>query len=208
MFNTRAKKERALGTSLGLKPYRGSGAKAAINRRPVRPGQHGAKRRRAGSEYSEQLAEKQKFQFSYGIREKQMRRLFKAAKKDSTQAIGKAVIALLERRLDNTVFRLGIAPSRSVGRQLVNHGHIKVNGRRVNASSYQVRVGDTIEIRDESKGNAGFNDLDERLTENDKPAWLDMDIKTKVGTVKSLPTDIDVPFDIAKVVDYYSKIIN
>lgn len=205
MFNTRAKKERALSTPLFLKPFRSASGKSAVTRRPTRPGQHGAARRRAGSEFAEQLAEKQKFQFAYGLRENQMRRLFTAAKRDSREATGKGLIALLERRLDNTVFRLGLAPSRSVARQLINHGHIQVNGRRVKASSYQVKSGDKITIREASKGAAQFQNLDEQLTAVDRPSWLEMDLQSKEGVIKNLPVDIEMPFDISKVVDYYSK---
>ena len=207
MFNTRAKKERSLGTSLTLKPFRGSGPKAAINRRPVRPGQHGAKRRRAGSEYSEQLAEKQKFQFSYGLREKNVRRLFKAAAKSGHEAIGKSFLSLLERRLDNTVYRLGLAPSRSVARQMIGHGHILVNGRRIKSSSHQVKIGYKIQIRDTSLKSVMFENLEEQLKESDRPVWLTLDLKTKEGTVVALPLEVETPFDISKVVDYYSKII-
>ncbi|MDP2629381.1 MAG: 30S ribosomal protein S4, partial [Candidatus Harrisonbacteria bacterium] len=119
MFNTREKQERALGERLNLKPYRSASEKAAAARRPYRPGVHGQGRRRV-TEFGRQLTEKQKFRVSYGLRESQMRQYFKKAKR-SDEATGQALMSLLERRLDNVVYRLGLAPSRSVARQLVGH---------------------------------------------------------------------------------------
>jgi ribosomal protein S4 len=130
MFNSSSKKERRLGTPLFLKPFRSATGKAAMARRPGKPGQHGqARTRRGGSEFGKQLAEKQKIQFTYGIRDSQMRIIFKKASK-SLSTTGPLFVSLLERRLDNVVYRLGFAPSRSVARQVVGHGHIFVNGER------------------------------------------------------------------------------
>ncbi len=206
MFNTKAKQERKLGTPLFLKPFRSATGKSAIVRRPARPGQHGASRRRAGSEFARQLLEKQKVRFTYGIREAQMKKYFKTASK-STESTGIALINLLERRLDNVVYRLGIAPSRSVARQLVGHGHIQVNGKRVSAPSAQTYIGDVVTVRSQSKEYAPFKDMTERLKKADAPAWLTMNPETAAGTVKMLPKDIDTGFDISLVVDYYSKLV-
>lgn len=206
MFNTKAKQERRLGTPLFLKPNRSATGKSAITRRPTKPGQHGAMRRRAGSEFGRQLAEKQKIRYSYGIREAQMKNYFREASKSAANT-GSTLLSLLERRLDNAVYRLGLTPSRSVARQAVGHGHIQVNGRRVKAPSARVYVGDVIRIRPESKDLAPFREVSERVKKADTPNWLTMNPETLEGTVKLLPKDVDAGFDIALVVDYYSKLV-
>ncbi len=207
MFDTRARKERRLGMPLFLKPHRSATGKSAITRRPSKPGQHGASRRRAGSEFGKQLAEKQKIRYTYGLRETQLRNAFKDASK-SHSGIGNALIGLLERRLDNVVFRLGIAPSRSVARQIIGHGHMFVNGKRVSAPSYRTRAKDVISIRPQSRELAIFKDVAERLSKQQQtPTWLVVNPQTIEGTVKSLPKDVDAGFDISLVVDYYSKIV-
>lgn len=206
MFNTKARQERKLGTPLFLKPYRSATGKSAIVRRPNRPGQHGASRRRAGSEFARQLLEKQKLRFSYGVREAQMKKYFKKASM-SAENTGSALVSLLERRLDNVVYRLGLTPSRSVARQIVGHGHIQVNGKRVSAPSAQTYIGDVIRIRPQSKEYAPFRDLAERLKKAEAPNWLTVNPETAEGTVKMLPKDIDTGFDISLVVDYYSKLV-
>ncbi len=206
MFNTKERRERALGVRLFLKAYRSSSPKAAILRHPNKPGQHGGMRRRPPSEYGIQLAEKQKFKFMYGLREAQMRKNFVIASK-SKASTGATFMALLERRLDNVVYRLGLLPSRSVGRQVINHGHIFVNGRRVSSPSFLVKAGDKVTIREQSKVHPIFKTLKETLDKYQTPTWLTVDPVTFVGTVKSLPRDLDAPFDISLVVDYYSKIV-
>lgn len=206
MFDSKSKKERSLLTPLFLKPERSSGPKAAINRRPKKPGMHGGKRRRAPSEYAEQLAEKQKFRYTYGLRESQMRKLFKLASKNPEKT-GATFKSFLERRLDNIVFRLGLAPSRSVARQLVSHGHILVNGKKIKSSSHQVKVGDKISIRPQSSEISQFQGLSEKLAKYEAPNWLKVDPKVLTGEMIALPRDLDIPFDISKVVDYYSKTI-
>lgn len=204
MFKSTSKKERRLGIPLFLKPHRSAGPKSAMARRPQRPGQHGKSRRRAPSEYSEQLAEKQKFRYTYGLREKQLLNYFKKASSKS-ETTGPALMSLLERRLDNVVFRLGFAPSRSVARQVVGHGHIMVGKKKMKAPSYLVKEKDVISIRNESSGLLLFKELPESLMNHDAPAWLKVDPQKMTGTVVSMPVDLDAPFDISKVVDYYSK---
>lgn len=204
MFDTREKKERALGTKLLLKPQRCTSPKCAMTRRPHRPGEHGHGFRRRPSEFGQQLSEKQKIRVSYGLRDKQLFNLFKKALK-TPEATGEMLMGFLERRLDNVVYRLGIAPSRSVGRQLVGHGHITVNGRKTTAPSYQVKVNDVIGIRPESQHHPLFKDLAEKLAKYDAPVWLRVDEVKLEGQVISLPKDFEVPFDVNLVVDYYSK---
>ncbi|PIR86644.1 MAG: 30S ribosomal protein S4 [Candidatus Harrisonbacteria bacterium CG10_big_fil_rev_8_21_14_0_10_49_15] len=206
MFKSTSKKERRLGIPLFLKPHRSAGSKSAMVRRPHRPGQHGKARRRAPSEFGEQLAEKQKFRYAYGLREKQMVNYFKIASKNPGNT-GPAFIGLLERRLDNIVFRLGLAPSRSVARQLVSHGHIFVNGRRVKSSAYIVKVGNKIGVRPQSKEIAQIKEAAETLEKHDAPTWLKLDAKAIEGEVLAIPHEFDIAFDISKVVDYYSKTV-
>ena len=161
MFDTKEKKERSLGVKLFLKAHRCNSPKCVAVRRPQRPGMHG-KSYKSLSEFGQQLKEKQKIRYTYGIREAQMKRLAKEAIK-SQGVTGEVIMSMLERRLDNVVYRLGLAPSRSVGRQLVSHGHIVVNGRKVTIPSYKIRVNDLISIRPQSREYAMFKDLGESL---------------------------------------------
>ncbi|MEZ4156888.1 MAG: 30S ribosomal protein S4 [Candidatus Paceibacterota bacterium] len=205
MFDTRAKKERALGERLNLKPTRSYSDKSEVTKRPFRPGQHGKGRRRS-TEYGRQLTEKQKFRATYGLREGQMRRYFKVADHSDT-ATGEALMSLLERRLDNLVFRLGFAPSRSVARQLVSHGHIAVNGRKVTTPSRLMKTGEVISIRKGSEGHPVLAQAKERIAKYDAPAWLKLDGVKMTGSIASKTAKFDVPFDISLVVDYYSKTV-
>lgn len=205
MFNTREKQERALGVKLGLKPNRCSSTKCATVRNPARPGPHGKSFRRASSEFGDQLREKQKIRATYGIREAAMRKVFQAALKDPGST-GQFMMVLLERRLDNVVYRLGLGGSRSVARQLVGHGHIMVNGKRTDIPSYRVRVGDVITVRGASKDHAGLRNLGETMKQYEAPVWLAMDKEKMEGKVVQAPKDFDTPFDVNMVVDYYSKI--
>ncbi|PIT92974.1 MAG: 30S ribosomal protein S4 [Candidatus Harrisonbacteria bacterium CG10_big_fil_rev_8_21_14_0_10_38_8] len=205
MFNTKAKKERALQTPLFLKPFRSASPKSAVSRRAKRPGQHGARRRRL-TEHAEQLEEKQKFRFTYGLKEKQMRKLFKKASHDPERT-GEVFKKLLEKRLDNVVYRMGFAPSRSVARQLVSHGHILVNGKKIKSSSYEVKMKDLISIRPGSRDKKIFENLLEKMKEYNTPTWLKVDPIKLEGSITGEPNDLDISFEISKVVDYYSKII-
>lgn len=204
MFNTKEKRERALGIKLLLKPYRCASPKCATIRKPQPPGPHGTRRRRGASEYGLQLREKQKIKAMYGIREAAMRKVFAAAEKSSA-ATGETMLVLLERRLDNVVYRLGFAPSRSVARQLVGHGHIIVNGRKVSIPSALVAVGNVIAIRPASKDHPLFKDLAEQLKKYEAPVWLALDKSTLQGKVAAMPKDMETFFDTNLVVDYYSK---
>jgi small subunit ribosomal protein S4 len=206
MFNTREKRERSLGTKLFLKPHRCASQKCVTVRRPTRPGIHGKSRRRMPSEFGIQLQEKQKFQFTYGLRESQMRNTFKAALKNPG-VTGEVLLSLFERRLDNVVYRLGFALSRSIARQSVGHGHILVNGRKVTIPSYRVRVGDVIAVREASQEIGIFKQLEETLKNFNLPQWLAHTDKKLTGKVLSLPQDFDLPFDVNLVVDYYSKVV-
>lgn len=198
------KQERALGMKLFLKGERCNSPKCAMVRRPTRPGMHGGKRRRALSEYGEQLLEKQRIRVSYGLREAQLEKIVNKAFK-KTGATGEAIVNYLERQLSNVVFRLGMASSRIVAKQLISHGHFLVNGRKVTISSYSVKPGDIISIRPRSKNILIFNDLSTKLKKYETPEWLFLDKEKIEGKIISMPKDIGTTFDINLVVDYYSK---
>ncbi|MDI6717649.1 MAG: 30S ribosomal protein S4 [Patescibacteria group bacterium] len=204
MLGAKEKKERSLGIKLGLKAERCSSPKCAMTRRPYRPGMHGKSRRGALSEYGQQLLEKQKIRITYGLREAQMRKVFMSAAKKH-EAVTDAIINILERRLDNVIFRLGFAPSRIMAKQFVNHGHILVNGKKINIPSYQVKVGDIIKIKQKSLNNLIFKNFLSNIKKHETPLWLSVDAETLEGKVKSLPHDVEIPFDINLVVDFYSK---
>ncbi len=204
MLKAKEKKERALGVKLFLKAERCSSPKCATVRRPGRPGQHGKARRKTISEYGQQLMEKQKIMFSYGLRESQMRRIFKEALGKKTNVID-AIFGLLERRLDNVVYRLGIAPSRIMARQFVSHGHITVNGKKTTIPSFLVKKGDMISIRASSADLAIFKELQNNLKKYEAPSWLFMDKEKLQGTMKATPVANETMFDINLVVDFYSK---
>ncbi|MCP6720345.1 MAG: 30S ribosomal protein S4 [Patescibacteria group bacterium] len=199
MRSIKEKKERALGTKLFLKAERCNSPKCVMIRRPYRPGVHGQKRRRAPSEYGKQLQEKQKIQIIYGLTNKQMKTLFKQPREK--------LLLILEQRLDRVVFLLGLAPSSRVARQLVSHGHIIVNNRKVTISSYHVKVGDVIAIRPESRSKKIFEDIELRLKKYEPPTWLKLDKKELRGECIENPKaeDINLPFNINLVGQFYSR---
>lgn len=204
MKKSAEKQERALGMKLFLKGERCSSPKCAMVRRPNRPGIHGSKRRRAISEYGEQLLEKQRIRVNYGLREAQLAKIVKNSLK-KTGTISETIINELERQLSNVVFRLGLASSRVIARQLINHGHFLVNGKKVTSPSYFVKAGDMISIKPSSQNLLIFKDLLIKIKKYEPPEWLSLDREKLEGKVISLPKNIEIPFDINLVVDYYSK---
>ncbi len=204
MFNTTEKRERSLGVHLFLKAHRCNSPKCVQLRKGYRPGIHG-QARHAVTEFGKLLNEKQKIKASYGLREAHLRKIFSAALKSSGNT-GNMIVQLLERRLDNVLFRIGFAPSRSVARQLIGHGHVMLNGRKHTISSYAVKIGDKLAIRPQSKNNVSLKELNaEGLKKFEAPVWVRLDKEKVEGEVVSLPKDIEVPFDVNMVVDYYSK---
>ena len=166
----------------------------------------GGQRRAKKSEYAMQLTEKQKVKFVYGILEKQFRAYYeKAARAEGNT--GEVLLSLIERRLDNVVYRLGFANTRRQARQLVNHGHFTVNGKRVNIPSYLVRVGDVVAVSEKSAQNAFYKKLKEDDAFIAAPKWLDRDKNTLQGKVLALPARDDIDFEIAEhlIVELYSK---
>ena len=166
----------------------------------------GGQRRTKKSEYGLQLTEKQKVKFVYGILEKQFRMYYEKAERMSGNT-GELLLSLIERRLDNVVYRLGFAATRREARQLVNHGHYTVNGKRVNIPSYLISVGDVIAVCEKSVSNNFFKALKEADTFVAAPKWLDRDKNTLTGKVVAMPTKADIDFDIAVnlIVELYSK---
>lgn len=181
------------------------GPDSALERKNYGPGQHGPNRRRGKqSEYAIQLAEKQKAKYTYGILERQFSNLFKKA--SAMKGItGENLLVLCESRLDNTVFRLGIASTRRAARQFVSHKHITVNGNVVNIPSYSIRVGDVIGVREKSKSLEAITNA--IASNSQKYDWLDWDNAKMAGTVLSLPTREMIPENIKEqlIVELYSK---
>ena len=181
------------------------GPDKVLSKKNYPPGQHGVNRRRKTSEYGIQLREKQKAKYTYGVLEKQFRNLFeKASRKKGIT--GEVLLQLLEARLDNVVYRLGIAPTRAAARQLVLHRHIVVNGKVVNIASYSVKPGEVIGVREKSKSLeviadslAGFN--------HSKYPWIEWDEASKSGKFLHLPERADIPENIKEqaIVELYSK---
>lgn len=193
------------GMKLYLKGDRCYTEKCAIDRRGYAPGEHGQGRKKV-SEYALQLREKQKLRRIYGILERQFSRYFDLASKKKG-ITGEALLQLLERRLDNVVYRLGFAASRQEARQVVRHGHIAVNGRKVSIPSYSVNVGDVVSIREGSRELPRFKELAAGLNERSVPAWLELNPAELSGRIVSIPTrqEIDVPVQEHMVVELYSR---
>ena len=194
------------GEKLFLKGSRCYTDKCALTRRAYAPGQHGQKRKKQ-SEYGVQLREKQKAKSFYGVLESQFRKYFEEAAR-SKEITGTRLLQILESRLDNVVYRLGLATSRSQARQLVRHGHFEVNGVKVNIPSYLTKVGDVIKVRESSANSEIFKQIVE-ANENGRPVptWLESDLANKTGKIVALPTreEIDLPVQEHLIVELYSK---
>ena len=192
-------------TELFLKGERCYTDKCAIKRRNYPPGQHGQGRSKT-SDYGVQLREKQKVRRIYGILENQFRGYFQRA--DRMKGVtGENLLFLLERRLDNLVYRLGFAASRVEARQLVRHGHFTLNGRKVTIPSIQVKAGDVVELREKSRKVACINESLETVVRRGIPQWLELDKGAFKGLVKNLPVREDIPMPIQEqlIVELYSK---
>lgn len=194
----RWKQSRRLGLSL-------SGTGKELARRPYAPGDHGANNRRKVSEYGQQLTEKQKLRWMYGLNERQFQNLFIRAGKIKEGTHGDNFMILLETRLDNLVFRLGLASTRPQARQLVNHGHITVDGKRVDIPSYEVAAGQVIGLRERSQNLTIINDSLEATVS--RPAYVTFDDNKKEGSLVRLPTrdELEPDIDEALVVEYYNQ---
>ena len=193
------------GCKLFLKGERCTSGKCAFDHRSTAPGQHGAARKKVG-EYGMQMREKQKARRYYGVLESQFGKYFEMADKREGMT-GENLLIILETRLDNVVYRMGIAVSRSQARQLVTHAHFSVNGRPVDIASYQVKVGDVIAVKESKKSTPYFEALKNSAKSSKMPKWLDFDTEKLEGKILALPTreDIDSQINEQMIVELYSK---
>jgi len=205
MIGPKEKLERGLGVRLGLKGDRALSAKSAMIRKPYKPGVHGPKARpRPVSEFGLQIREKRKFKLTYGVDERNLKRLFGMATA-AKGASGAKMIEFLERRLDNVIYRLGFTPTRLSARQLVSHGHIMVNKKRVTSPGFTVRVNDVISVREGSETTGAIASRREILKKWETPPWLSLNPEKMEGQVLSPPTVPDMPFEINLLVESFSK---
>jgi len=205
---------RRFGQKLGLTPERCASPKCAFTRRSYAPGAHGQNRRRRKkvSEYGQQLSEKQRVRLLYGVSEQALKRSVRnaLARVQGPSAASNALDVIaeqLERRLDNVVFRLGFAPSRTIARQYVSHGHVLVNGRRTTSPAYLVRNGEAVAVRPESRTLTAFSGLMTTLPKHKTPDWLSLDVRSMSGTLTAPPMrdDAMMPVDLAKIVEFYAR---
>jgi small subunit ribosomal protein S4 len=197
--------ERRLGVDLGLKGERRLSGKSSLDKRPYGPGQHGQRRTKV-SEYGLQLREKQKAKFMYGVSEKQFRNLFKEANAKEGNT-GANLVELLERRLDNVVYRMGFATTRRFARQLVNHGHILVDGKRVSIPSFRVKAGQKVEVKEKYKNNPQIQRGVELSNQTGIAEWVDVDKEKVFGIFTRIPVrdEISIPVEERLIVELYSK---
>ncbi len=193
------------GQKLFLKGARCYSDKCSISRRNYAPGEHGQRRTKL-SEYGTQLREKQKTKSYYGVGEKQFRKYFEMAS-NKKGVTGENLLQILESRLDNVVYRLGFGSSRAQARQLVNHGHFEVNGKKVDIPSYLIKAGDIITVRETKKDNPTIKENIEVNSARTVPEWLDKNEETMSGKVVRLASreDVDIPIEEHLIVELYSK---
>lgn len=193
------------GVKLYLKGDRCYSDKCSVSKRPQAPGQHGTGRKKV-SEYGIQLREKQKTRRIYGILERQFREYFEKAERQKG-ITGENLLVLLERRLDNVVYRLGLANGRVQARQLVRHGHFTVNGQKVDIPSYLVKAGDVVALAEGSKDSAIFKEIAEDMSSKTVPAWVEVNAADLQGKVMRYPTreEIDIPIQEHLIVELYSR---
>ena len=193
------------GVKLYLKGERCTSDKCALNHRSTVPGQHGAARKKV-SEYGMQLREKQKTRRYYGVLEKQFALYYEMAEKKEGMT-GENLLILLERRLDNVVYRMGMASSRKEARQLVLHGHFTVNGKKATIPSILVKAGDVVAVKESRRDGAKIKSLAEAMDSRVKPKWIDADAANMSAKIVALPTREDIDFDFSEqlIVELYSK---
>ncbi|MEM1312619.1 MAG: 30S ribosomal protein S4 [Patescibacteria group bacterium] len=201
---SKTKLSKRVGRDLFLKGSRSYSAKSDYPKRPNRAGEHSRSRPKKVSEYGKQLLEKQALRYTYGLVEKQLANLFKKAFKQ-TGDTGKIALTNLERRIDNVIYRGGLANSRSQARQLVNHGHFEVNGRRVNIPSFLVSVNDVISVKENKKKNPFWQNFKLEVP-NKLPSWIEGSKKSELKII-NLPLEADLPddFKVGAIVEFYSR---
>jgi len=206
IFNAKCKKCRRAGEKLFLKGDRCFGQKCAMIKRPYAPGVHGKNRRGRLSEYGRQLLEKQKIRYTYGLSEEQFKNYFKEIvhQKGNKEEL---FIQKLEKRLDNVVYRLGWAKSRSLARQIVNHGHILVNGKKTDIPSYRVAKGEVIKFKKKTTKSPLVKDLAESLKKHKVPQWLSLNVGKLEAEIKDEPKfeDFNKVGELNMVIEYYSR---
>lgn len=197
--------ERRLDADLGLKGERRLNGKSALEKRPFAPGQHGQRRTKI-SEYGLQLREKQKAKFMYGVSEKQFRKYFKKAATTEGNT-GSNLITSIEQRLDNVVYRMGFATTRANARQFTTHGHVLVDGKKVDIPSYVVKPGQKIEIKEKSKSNTQIVRALELTNQTGMVDWVDVDTAKAFGIFTRIPTreEVVIPVEERLIVELYSK---
>lgn len=198
---------RRLGEKLFLKAERDSSPKSSMVRRPYPPGMHTKRRGRGRSDFGNELVEKQKIKYLYGLSDAMLKKYVARASRTKNKIKTQALLELLERRLDNVVFRIGLALSRRIARQIVSHGHIMVNGKRATIPSRLIRLGERIAIRDASRGMPLFNGLAARLKKMQPLAWLVVSPEELSGEVIRFPTEEDklILQNLSTVAEYYSR---
>lgn len=206
-FKVLEKKERRIGDKLFLKAERCSSAKCAFIRKPYPPGVHGRRGKgfRNISEFGTQLRSKQKTKLLYGLSERQFKKYVFASLRAKELANAEALVRFLESRLDNVVYRAGFAPSRIVARQIVSHGHIQVNGRKVTIPSAHIRKGDTVSIKESSRQSPLFANLDITLKKFTPEPWIDLDKNAYNATIVGFPMmAASLADDIKSIIEFYS----
>lgn len=198
---------RRLGERLFLKAERDSSPKSSFTRRPYPPGMHTKPRGRGRSDFGSELAEKQKIRYLYGLSDDSLKKYVARAGRTKNKIKTRSLLELLERRLDNVVFRIGLAPSRRIARQIVSHGHIAVNGKRAFVASRLLRVGDRVAVRESSRGLLLFNGLAARLKKYQPPAWLAVSPDDLGGEIARFPAEEDnlILQNLSTVAEYYSR---
>ncbi len=194
------------GEKLFLKGDRCYSPKCAMDRKPYGPGQHGQGRPKKPTEYGLQLREKQKAKRIYGVMEKQFHNYFEKAERQSG-VTGENLLIMLEKRLDNVIFRLGLAASRKEARQLIGHGHFVVDGHKVDIASYLVKPGQEIEVKSRSKDSLKFKDIQAQAAYRNPPEWLELDVENLKGRVVAQPKRENIEATIAEhlIVELYSR---
>jgi small subunit ribosomal protein S4 len=197
--------ERRLDADLGLKGERRLSGKSAFEKRPFPPGQHGQRRTKI-SEYGLQLREKQKAKYLYGVSEKKFRSYFKEASRRDGNT-GENLIALLEQRLDNIVYRMGFATTRAFARQITTHGHILVDGKKLNIPSYSVKIGQKIEVKEKFKSNNQVQRSLDLTNQTGMVDWIDVEKDKVFGVFTRIPTrqEVVIPVEERLIVELYSK---
>lgn len=204
-LNSHCAQCRRAGIKLMLKGEKCAGPKCPLTKRAYPPGQHGPNARHARlSGYGQQLREKQKAKQTYGIMEKQFARYVTKAERLAGDS-GENLVTLLESRLDNVVYRMGLRSSRLSARQLISHGHVTVNGKKVDIPSYSVKTGDVVGVKESSAKGKMLQNAAEVLAKVESPAWLSVDAKARTAKVLNKPTLENPSFDIRVIIEFYSR---